>query len=192
MHFTLCHALQCVCLVFNLLQKPFYSLPFILKFWSLIKLSSFLLSCSLNCCLTCHWRVSWHLQHQQLSLLFRFYNSINLFFLFFRGLAKIGEPNNISPVTGMIFGDPAIHQTLRRKQKRLLSDNPGVLVALVKGARLAINECQHQFRNRRWNCSTRNYLRGKNMFGKIVDRGKSKLQHNHSIFCLKCKKLFDS
>ncbi|EDW77899.1 wg [Drosophila willistoni] len=88
------------------------------------------------------------------------------------GIAKVGEPNNISPIsTGIMYMDPAIHSTLRRKQRRLVRDNPGVLGALVKGANLAISECQHQFRNRRWNCSTRNFLRGKNLFGKIVDRG---------------------
>uniref|UniRef100_A0A1I8NJU4 Protein Wnt n=1 Tax=Musca domestica TaxID=7370 RepID=A0A1I8NJU4_MUSDO len=90
------------------------------------------------------------------------------------GIAKVGEPNNISPISsGIMYVDPAIHTTLRRKQRRLVRDNPGVLGALVKGANLAISECQHQFRNRRWNCSTRNFLRGKNLFGKIVDRGKS-------------------
>lgn len=92
---------------------------------------------------------------------------------FRRGIAKVGEPNNIAPLpTGIMYLDPAIHMTLRRKQRRLVRDNPGVLAALVKGANLAITECQHQFRNRRWNCSTRNFLRGKNLFGKIVDRGK--------------------
>lgn len=68
--------------------------------------------------------------------------------------------------------DPAIHATLRRKQRRLVRENPGVLAAIAKGANMAIAECQHQFRNRRWNCSTRNFLRGKNLFGKIVDKGK--------------------
>jgi wingless-type MMTV integration site family protein 1 len=68
--------------------------------------------------------------------------------------------------------DPAVHRILRRKQKRLVLENPGVLVAVAKGANQAIQECQFQFRNRRWNCSTRNFLRGKNLFGKIVDRGK--------------------
>lgn len=68
--------------------------------------------------------------------------------------------------------DPAVHAILRRKQKRLVRENPGVLVAVAKGANQAIVECQFQFRNRRWNCSTRNFLRGKNLFGKIVDRGK--------------------
>uniref|UniRef100_A0A182XN76 Protein Wnt n=1 Tax=Anopheles quadriannulatus TaxID=34691 RepID=A0A182XN76_ANOQN len=87
------------------------------------------------------------------------------------GIAKAGEPNNISPLApGMAYLDPAIHATLRRKQRRLARENPGVLAAIAKGANLAINECQHQFRTRRWNCSTRNFLRGKNLFGKIVER----------------------
>ncbi|XP_055840055.1 protein Wnt-1 [Episyrphus balteatus] len=88
------------------------------------------------------------------------------------GIAKVGEPNNISPLnSGMLYVDPAFHARLRRKQRRLVRENPGVFAALVKGANLAISECQHQFRNRRWNCSTTNFLRGKNLFGKIVDRG---------------------
>jgi len=90
-----------------------------------------------------------------------------------RGIAKAGEPNNLSPVTpAHVYMDPAIHATLRRKQRRLARENPGILAAIAKGANMAIAECQHQFRNRRWNCSTRNFLRGKNLFGKIVDRGK--------------------
>lgn len=109
---------------------------------------------------------------------FEFYGIVltdDLSFLFHsrRGIAKAGEPNNISPLAnGMIYMDPAIHATLRRKQRRLARENPGVLAAIAKGANMAINECQHQFRNRRWNCSTRNFLRGKNLFGKIVERGK--------------------
>lgn len=100
----------------------------------------------------------------------------------FRGIAKIGEPNNISPYNI----EPAIHPTLRRKQRRLVRDNPGVLSAIVKGTNLAINECQHQFRNRRWNCSTRNFLKGKNLFGKIVDRGK--LLFDLLLFAIRKKK----
>lgn len=98
--------------------------------------------------------------------------SFLLFIFLCRGIAKVGEPNNISPLTSsIVYMDPAIHTTLRRRQRRLVRENPGVLAALVKGANLAISECQHQFRNRRWNCSTKNFLRGKNLFGKIVDRG---------------------
>ncbi|XP_049856559.1 protein Wnt-1-like [Schistocerca gregaria] len=89
------------------------------------------------------------------------------------GIAKIGEPTNLLPLPpGRAKAlDPIIHATLRRRQRRLVLDNQGVLMAVVKGAKQAILECQYQFRNRRWNCSTRNFVRGKNLFGKIVDRG---------------------
>lgn len=99
-----------------------------------------------------------------------------------RGIAKAGEPNNLSPVTpAHVYMDPAIHATLRRKQRRLARENPGILAAIAKGANMAIAECQHQFRSRRWNCSTRNFLRGKNLFGKIVDRGEFEV-HKFIIF----------
>ncbi|XP_018568874.1 protein Wnt-1 isoform X1 [Anoplophora glabripennis] len=88
------------------------------------------------------------------------------------GIAKAGEPNNLSPLSpGVLYMDASVHSTLRRKQRRLARENPGLLAAIAKGANSAIHECQYQFRNQRWNCSTRNFLRGKNLFGKIVDRG---------------------
>ncbi|CAH1389428.1 unnamed protein product [Nezara viridula] len=90
----------------------------------------------------------------------------------FRGIAKAGEPNNLVPMSPtMVYMDPTAQSSLRRKQRRLVRENPGVIMAIIKGANQAIHECQYQFRNRRWNCSTRNFLRGKNLFGKIVDRG---------------------
>ncbi|XP_067002611.1 protein Wnt-1 [Anabrus simplex] len=87
------------------------------------------------------------------------------------GIAKAGEPNNLLPLSpGEVYMEPTLHATLRRKQRRLVRENPGVLVAVIKGAKMAILECQVQFQNRRWNCSTKNFFRGKNLFGKIVDR----------------------
>ncbi|KAK8779699.1 hypothetical protein V5799_018960, partial [Amblyomma americanum] len=59
---------------------------------------------------------------------------------------------------------------LRRKQRGLVRANPGSLQAIARGMRLAIAECKHQFRNRRWNCPTPEYMRGKSLFGKIVQR----------------------
>ncbi|XP_071448622.1 protein Wnt-1 [Hetaerina americana] len=88
------------------------------------------------------------------------------------GIAKAGEPNNLLPFSpGVLTMHSSVLATLRRKQRRLVRENPGSLVAVAKGAAQAVAECQFQFRNRRWNCSTRNFLRGKNLFGKIVDRG---------------------
>lgn len=100
-----------------------------------------------------------------------------------RGIAKAGEPNNFLPMSpASLHMDPTVYATLRRKQRRLARENPGVLMAVARGANQAIAECQHQFRNRRWNCSTKNFLRGKNLFGKIVDRG----EHRISFLFLRC------
>lgn len=94
-----------------------------------------------------------------------------------RGIARAGEPNNLvsnsikeNSITNSYL-DPDVHATLRRKQRRLVRDHPGVVVAVAKGAKQAISECKHQFKNRRWNCPTKDFIRGRNLFGKIVDRG---------------------
>ncbi|XP_011268891.1 protein Wnt-1 [Camponotus floridanus] len=87
------------------------------------------------------------------------------------GIAKADEPNNFLPVSPTSMLDSSVYGNLRRKQKKLIRDNPGVLQAISRGANQAVAECQYQFRNRRWNCSTKNFLRGKNLFGKIVDKG---------------------
>lgn len=99
----------------------------------------------------------------------------NIYFIFInRGIAKAGEPNNLAPMTpGLMLMDSSSLTLLRNKQRRMIREHPGVLQAISRGVNMALQECQHQFRNRRWNCSTKNFLTGKNLFGKIVDRGKS-------------------
>ena len=62
---------------------------------------------------------------------------------------------------------------LKKKQRRLAKDNPGVLTAVAKGLKMAISECQYQFRDRRWDCPTNDFLRGKSIFGDIVEKGKA-------------------
>ncbi|XP_015906154.1 protein Wnt-1 [Parasteatoda tepidariorum] len=65
----------------------------------------------------------------------------------------------------------APHTLLRKKQRRLVRENPGAMTAIGRGVRLSISECKHQFKKRRWNCPTIDYTRGRNIFGKIVQKG---------------------
>ena len=60
---------------------------------------------------------------------------------------------------------------LRKKQKKLIKDNPGLLFAIAKAMRLAIHECQHQFKDRRWNCPVNEWKKGKSIFGRIIQTG---------------------
>ncbi|MFT7798386.1 protein Wnt-4 [Arapaima gigas] len=57
---------------------------------------------------------------------------------------------------------------LIQKQVQICKRNVEVMDAVRRGAQLAIDECQFQFRNRRWNCSTVETLP---IFGKVVAQG---------------------
>ena len=72
-----------------------------------------------------------------------------------------------------IYKNPSL-EPLTRKQLRLVNKNPGTLVAIAKGARMGVEECQYQFRNRRWNCPTRDDTQSGSMFGDIVKKGEWK------------------
>lgn len=54
-------------------------------------------------------------------------------------------------------------------QVQICKRNVEVMDAVRRGAQLAIDECQFQFRNRRWNCST---LETMPVFGKVVTQGR--------------------
>lgn len=94
----------------------------------------------------------------------------------FRSLAFSEEPTNlvVDFHRGNSMNDrgPAPHLPLRKKQRRLVRDNPGSMQAIGRGVKIAISECKYQFKKRRWNCPTTDHGRGKNIFGKIVQRGK--------------------
>ncbi|XP_078235245.1 protein Wnt-4 isoform X3 [Pogona vitticeps] len=57
---------------------------------------------------------------------------------------------------------------LIQRQVHMCKRNLEVMDSVRRGAQLAIEECQFQFRNRRWNCSTLDSLP---VFGKVVTQG---------------------
>lgn len=57
---------------------------------------------------------------------------------------------------------------LIKRQKRICKRNVEVMDSVKLGAHMAIEECQHQFRNRRWNCSTVNAI---SVFGNALNHG---------------------
>jgi wingless-type MMTV integration site family protein 6 len=68
------------------------------------------------------------------------------------------------------FNDNGRHERLKSRQVEICRKEPKVLQEIVKGAQLGTKECQHQFRNRRWNCTTaRKSLR------KVIARGNKML-----------------
>ena len=92
----------------------------------------------------------------------------------FRSLAKTGEPSNdlYSPTAqAHIYSSPTL-LPLTKKQRRLVAKNPGTILAVAKGARMAVDECQYQFKERRWNCPVEENGHGGSIFGKILEKGK--------------------
>ena len=63
-----------------------------------------------------------------------------------------------------------ISSVLSEKQRTIVKNrSPGLVDTIASAAQMAINECQRQFKNRRWNCSSTNPY---NVFGQILQRGK--------------------
>lgn len=60
---------------------------------------------------------------------------------------------------------------LRKKQRRLANNNPGLIQSVTKAMRIAIRECQNQLKDHRWNCPVNEWKKGKNVFGKIIQTG---------------------
>jgi wingless-type MMTV integration site family protein 4 len=59
---------------------------------------------------------------------------------------------------------------LTKKQKLICKRNIEVMDSVRIGADKAVRECQYQFMERRWNCST---IDKKRIFGKILNEGLS-------------------
>ncbi|KAK2141278.1 hypothetical protein LSH36_1129g00039, partial [Paralvinella palmiformis] len=77
--------------------------------------------------------------------------------------------NFFSPETS-IYINPSL-QPLTRKQRRLVTKNPGSIMAIARSAKMAVEECQLQFKNRRWNCPVFDGDHGRSVFGKILRKG---------------------
>ncbi|KAG5856268.1 hypothetical protein ANANG_G00006230 [Anguilla anguilla] len=54
-----------------------------------------------------------------------------------------------------------------------------VMESVRRAAEMVIEECQHQFRNRRWNCSTT--ARGVNVFGRVMTQGTREAAFVHAL-----------
>lgn len=78
--------------------------------------------------------------------------------------------NSLQSTTNQLLN--TMNLPLRKKQRKLVRDNPGVLTAIARAMKMAINECQTQFKDRRWNCPVNDWKKGKHVFGKIIQRGK--------------------
>ena len=62
---------------------------------------------------------------------------------------------------------------LAPKQRELCGKSKNVLDIISTGASMGIEECQYQFSDRRWNCTTFNNT---SVFGKVLDKSKSVLR----------------
>jgi len=73
-------------------------------------------------------------------------------------------------VLGSASVTPACLRTrgLSPRQTKFCQLYPDHMASIGRGARLAIAECQWQFRHRRWNCST---VDDNSVFGPVIDRG---------------------
>nr|XP_006124223.1 protein Wnt-4 isoform X1 [Pelodiscus sinensis] len=67
---------------------------------------------------------------------------------------------------------------LAEEQVRICQRQVEAMDSVKRGAELAIEECQHQFYNRRWNCST---LQGLQVFGKVAIQGTRESAFIHAL-----------
>lgn len=69
---------------------------------------------------------------------------------------------------------------LNTKQRDICRRHPTLMASVAKGAREAVEECQIQFRLRRWNCSS--VPESGTLFDPILKRGKSGLHWEHYLW----------
>ncbi|GFR83644.1 protein Wnt [Elysia marginata] len=69
-------------------------------------------------------------------------------------LAHINDKGNCEDLSGLV-----------KRQRRICRRNIELMDSVRVGALMAIDECQAQFKYRRWNCSTENNLK---LFGNVI------------------------
>lgn len=69
-----------------------------------------------------------------------------------------------------LFVSPGVHP-LTLKQLKLVNRHPGTMMAVLRSTKIAVDECQHQFRHRRWNCPVKESTNSGSIFGKILKKG---------------------
>ncbi|XP_031779559.1 protein Wnt-5b-like [Nasonia vitripennis] len=67
---------------------------------------------------------------------------------------------------------------LSQGQEKLCQLSHDHMPCVARGAKAGIHECQHQFRHRRWNCSTSN---DESVFGPVLDLGSRETAFVHAI-----------
>ncbi|XP_052829178.1 protein Wnt-5b [Octopus bimaculoides] len=65
------------------------------------------------------------------------------------------------------------------RQRDLCNTEDKLLEVITKGAAIGISECQHQFRSRRWNCTTFNIT---NVFGEVLNIKSRETAYLYAIF----------
>ncbi|XP_009988709.1 PREDICTED: protein Wnt-4a-like, partial [Tauraco erythrolophus] len=81
--------------------------------------------------------------------------------------AVLQDPSGCKGLTGLV-----------EEQVRVCRRQVEAMDAVKRGAELAVEECQHQFHSRRWNCST---LQGLQVFGKVAIQGTRESAFIHAI-----------
>lgn len=101
--------------------------------------------------------------------------------IFNRYLGLIGVPPPLQQQQaepGIEIEDPALAQanivcgaltTLSSEQIEVCMKHPNIIYAVANGAHKGIQECQYQFRNERWNCTTNDD--DEDVFGYILKTG---------------------
>ncbi|KAM9388205.1 LOW QUALITY PROTEIN: protein Wnt-4a-like [Phaethornis superciliosus] len=85
------------------------------------------------------------------------------------------------PSLCVVLQDPSGYEGLAglvEEQVRVCQMQVETMDAVRRGAELAVEECQHQFHSRRWNCSM---LQGLQVFGKVVIEGTRESAFIHAI-----------